>query len=271
MTFLTAMLGAVIAFQAAADSTGAPARAVPDSAGSITAEDAILRGRELIGDADYDRSIEVLRAALAKPGLTTTQRRDIYLLLVNTYVFLGNDLKFKPQGREASNLNYQEARRLIAEMLRVRELRHTQPDPLSPPEVVTAFAEVRRQIFGAFRILEITPPTAHALLDGDTLRAFGEGDQRGDTNIEVGPHVVMVEAEGYKPVEDRITIVPGVTLERSYQLVRRRSPWYYAARWAGGLGLAGGIAILASGRGGGGGGETLAPLPEAPGPPPTSR
>ena len=67
MTFLTAMLGAVIAIQAAADSSGA--RALPDSAGSLSAEEAIVRGRELIGDADYDRSIEVLRGALAKPGL----------------------------------------------------------------------------------------------------------------------------------------------------------------------------------------------------------
>ena len=47
------------------------------------------------------------RAALA----AATERirsacAETYLLLIKTYVFLGNDLKFKPQGREASNLNY---------------------------------------------------------------------------------------------------------------------------------------------------------------------
>lgn len=265
MTLLSTLLGAALAL-AAPDSTAVPSAARSDSA-VITAEEAIVRGRELIGEADYDRSIEILRSALGRPGLTIEQKRDIHLLLIKTYVFLGNDLKFKPQGREASNLNYQEARRLIAEMLRIRELRHTEPEPISPPEMIAFFAEVRRQIFGAFRILEIAPPTAIALLDGDTLRVQ-EGGTRGDFNIEAGPHLVVVDAPGHKRVEDQIAIAPNVTVEKSYHLVRPRGPWYYAARWIGGIGLAGGLAILASRSGSGGGGDALEPLPEAPGPPP---
>ncbi|HET9326242.1 MAG TPA: PEGA domain-containing protein [Candidatus Eisenbacteria bacterium] len=264
MTLASLLLGAAIALHGAPDFLAAVVQ--PDDPAAMSAEKAIERARELVGDADYDRSIEVLRVALTRPALTLDQKRDIYLLLIKTYVFLGNDLKFKPQGREASNLNYREARHLIAEMLRVRELRHTQPEANSPPEMIAFFSEVRRQIFGAFRVLETTPRTAFVLLDGDTLRAQEDG-KRGDIDIETGPHRVVVDAEGFKRIEERITIAPNVTLEKSYHLDRRHGPWYYASRWIGGIGLASGIAILASQGGDDGGGETLEPLPGAPPPP----
>src|SRR5205085_3764706 len=133
---------------------GAPA---PPAAPSTDVPFALDRARELLRDGDYDRAIELLKGAIEPARADVAQLRDVYLLLVKTYVFLGNDLKFKPQGREASNLNYQEARRLIAECLAVPALRHTVPAPASayPPEMLGFFAEARAKAFGAFHVLSL--------------------------------------------------------------------------------------------------------------------
>lgn len=264
---------------APADSVAAPPSVTTDASGtsaapapladSSAAHAAALEGaRELLRDGDYDRSIEVLKSALDLTGNDPARRRESYLLLIKTYVFLGNDLKFKPQGREASNLNYQEARRLIAECLGRRELRHTYPEPASqyPPEMIGFFAETRRSIFGSFRIQEIVPGTAVVLLDGDTLRVAPGETQPGEVNMALGEHVVVVRAAGFKETIDRITIAPDVTLERSYRLEKKKSGMWYATRGAGALGVVGGVIAAIAGRGGGGA-TTAAPLPGAPDPP----
>ncbi len=242
-----------------------PLASVADSTAAHAA--ALERAREMLRDGDYDRSIEVLKGALERAGSDPERLRETYLLLIKTYVFLGNDLKFKPQGREASNLNYQEARRLIAECLGRRELRHMYPEPASqyPPEMVTFFAETRRNIFGAFRVQEVVPATALVLLDGDTLRTLPGETQMGDVDIATGEHVVVVSAPGFKETTDRITIAPDVTLERSYRLVKRKGGMWYATRGAGALGLVGGVIAAIASRGGTG--PTAAPLPSAPDPP----
>jgi hypothetical protein len=251
--------------QTAADST---ATARPASLPSV--DSAISQAKELLRDADYDRSIEVLKQALTVTRTSVDRKREIYLLLIKTYVFLGNDLKFRPQGRAASSLNYQEAKRLIGECLRTRELRHTRCEPVSeyPPEMVAFFAEVRREIFGAYRVLHMDPRWAIAKLDGDTLRSFPGDTLLGDVDIQVGPHEVLVRALGFKDLTDRIQIAPDITLERSYKLERQHGPLWYASRWGAAVGVVGGT-IAAFAAKGGNKGTTLAPLPGAP-PPPSS-
>jgi len=273
-----------------ADTTATPARVAPaDATNDVDA--ALASAQELLRDGDYDRAIEVLKPALqaarlaAMPpdstgfGVDPTAEvepgawlrvRDVYLLMTKTYVFIGNDLKFKPQGREASNLNYQEARRLIGECLGIHALRRTQADPASdPPEMVQFFDEVRREMFGGFRVVAVEPAEAFVLLDGDTLETLPDEDAyAGDMYLAVGPHEVLVRAResGYHEYVDEISISPDVTLERSYYLPKRRS-WLWYTLWGTGIGAAGGLIASLAGNGGSGGPAALTPLPDAPGPP----
>ena len=269
MSPFSALLATVLALQ-----TGpSPARpdsisrqSLADSVAALNPDEAIARARELTGDADYDRSISVLKQALAWANLPAPRRREIYLLLIKNYVYVGNDFKFRPQGQEQSNLNYQEAKRLITQCLRTRDLRHTKPEPVTeyPPEMVAFFKEIRAQIFGSFRLLDVTPIHAFATLDGDTLRNLPGEPKKGDIDITVGQHLLVVGAEGFKPTTERITVTPGVFLEKSYRLERRHGPWWYAARWVGAAGVVSGVAAIAAS---GGGGSSLEPLPGAPDPP----
>jgi hypothetical protein len=229
---------------------------------------ALQEARESLKNGDYDHAIEVLRAAL--PACRTTEeRRETYLLLIKTYVFLGNDLKFRPQGREASNLNYKEAGTLVAEALRVPELRHLEPQPATdyPPEMLSLFANVRAEIFGTLRIRSLEPADAVVVLDGDTLRAATGGDPLVVPDLAVGTHDIVVRSPGYEDRVDTITIAPGTTLEASYHLEKRRTKGWYAVRATGVGVLVGGIvALVASGDS-----STEAPQP-LPGPPlPPSR
>ena len=261
---LAAALQAVAPLAALAQTAAPPAAAAPapppDSPASLE------KARELIKDGDYDAAIEILKAAVGAGQ--SGQLRDAYLLLIKTYVFVGNDLKFKPQGREASNLNYQEARKLIAECLRTPGLRHTQPEPASeyPPEMLDFFSQVRGSIFGSFRIPRLEPANAVALLDGDTLRAFPGDSLLGDVDLPVGRHLVHLRAAGYKHVDEEVTIPSGSVLERSYRLTRQRGPVWYAT--ASSVALAAVIGVFAIGRAGSGGPSPPGNLPGAP-PPPT--
>lgn len=251
-----------------------PASLVPRAVAQATspeqtrkAGDPLDVARELIKAGDYDRAIEVLKAAMAGGRGEPTGRRDAYLLLIKSYVFLGNDLKFKPQGREASSLNYRAAREMIAECLGVKELRHTRPEPVSeyPPEMISAFIEVRGQVLGAFRVAGLEPPHAVVLFDGDTLRARPAEVMPGEVDLPVGRHQVVVQAPGYRTVTDEISISPNSTLERSYQLKRRRSRAWYATVATGAVGVVGGLIALAVG--GGRKSASAEPLPDPPPPP----
>jgi hypothetical protein len=225
----------------------------------------LTEARELIKNGDYDRAIDVLRAAIAHSQDRPALLGDAYLLLIKTYVFLGNDFKFKPQGRTASNLNYGEARDLIAEALMIPALRHIRPEPATdyPPEMIGFFEETRGRLFGGFRVVELEPAGAVVLLDADTLRAMGDA-LLGASDVPVGPHSVMVRAPGYKDLSETVTISPRGRLERSYRLERKRGPWWYAGRVAGAAGILGGAIALVAGRGSSSG-DT--PLPGAPPPP----
>lgn len=198
------------------------------------------QARDLIKSGDYDRAIEDLKGVIGKERSRLATLREAYLLLVKTYVFIGNDYKLKPQGRELSNLNYKAARELIAECLRVKELRHTQPEPASeyPPEMVSLFGEVRAQLFGSFSVAGLTPAAAVVLLDADTLRTLPGKHALGDVDLTTGRHVVVIRYPGYQDLTDEIVIPPNSTLERSYQMTKRRGKLWYATRVGAVVGVA---------------------------------
>lgn len=230
---------------------------------------ALEEAREQIKTGDYDRAIEILRSAIERDREHPERLADAYLLLIKTYVFLGNDFKFRPQGREMSNLNYRAARDLIVEVLEIPALRHLKPEPVSeyPPEMVGFFSEVRSQKFGSFRVARLEPPGAVVTFDGDTLGAYPGDTMPGDVDLPVGKHLVQVRAPGHEDASDEITISPNSTLERSYQLRKRRGPWWYASRIGTGLAAAAGVVALIVGKGDGGTSSGPEPLPGAPPPP----
>ena len=242
---------------------------------SPPAEPTLDEAREMIKSGDYDHAIEILKGTIG--GTIEHERhrpevlRDGYLLLIMTYTYVGNDFRSRPQGRELSNLNYKAARDLITEALKTKELRHLKPEPASdyPPEMVQAFADVRAQIFGSFRVTSLDPPNAVATFDGDTLRSFPGDSVAGDVDLDVGKHLVLVRAEGRKDISEDVTISPNSTLERSYALSKAHGAVWYAAWAAGALAVVGGVVALAAG-----GKESTPPpdqpLPGAP-PPPTGQ
>jgi hypothetical protein len=77
---------------------------------STAADPTLDRARELIRNGEYDAAIESLRKSIDENKQNPDQLGAAYLQLIKTYVFLGNDYKFRPQGREMSNLNYRAAR-----------------------------------------------------------------------------------------------------------------------------------------------------------------
>lgn len=240
----------------------------PPVAAPADAEAALQRARESIKSGEYDQAIETLKGLIGQPRLRVETLRETYLLLIKAYVYHGNDYKRKEQGREASILHYNAARERIAECLRIPELRHTRPEPESdyPEEMVTFFKDVRAQILGSFRVSSVSPAGAIALMDSDTLRTAPGDLARGDVDLSVGQHLVVVRYPGFRDVTEQVTIAPGATLERSYQLTKRRGRLWYASRVGVALGVVGGIvAVLARP----GATSSPTPLPEAP-PPPTS-
>jgi hypothetical protein len=134
---------------------------------------------------------------------------------------------------------------------------------------VQAFADVRGEIFGSFRVTSVDPANARVTLDGDTLGSFPGDSVPGDVDLDVGKHLVLVRAEGHKDISEDITISPNSTLERSYQLSKAHGTVWYASWAAGGLAVVGGVVALLAGKK-----ESTPPvdepLPGAP-PPPTGQ
>ena len=227
------------------------------------------RARELLKNGDYDGAIEMLRALLQSERHRGAAPREVYLLLIETHVQLGNYFRFKDQGRASSDLNYQEARKLIRECLGTKELRHVRPEPVAEysEETIRFFAEIRSEVSGSFRVAKLVPGHAVVLLDGDTLRASAADRMLGDVDIPVGSHQVVVRARGYKDVSEKITISPNSTSERSYALSRKHGTTWYAAVGAGVLAVAGGVVALTSGGNGSTPPPVDQPLPGAPPPP----
>jgi hypothetical protein len=245
---------------------GALAQAAPAAPAAAPRPDStvLADARESYKQGDYDRAIEGLRTALEREGHAKADQQALYLQLIKGYVLLGNDLKFRPQGREASNLNYNAARERIVECLSKPLLRGTRPEPETdyPPEMVRLFADVRAELFGAFRIVAVTPREATVVLDGDTLRARADGSYLAE-NLMAGPHALSVAAAKHQTLTEAVDVSAAATLERSYTLARRKTFTWYATRAAVVAGAAVGIGVLAS-SGGETGASGLSALPAAP-------
>ena len=77
----------------------AAAAATADSGAPLSSQ--LDRSRELLKDGNYDDAIEILKPLIAREPAHPDSLADVYLLLIKTYVFIGNDNRFKPQGRES--------------------------------------------------------------------------------------------------------------------------------------------------------------------------
>lgn len=262
--FATLLLGPVLAF--AVFSWMAVPLAAQEALPPADPQAALQRSQDRIRSGDYDGAIEILKTTIAGARADTSVLRPAYLLLAKSLVYLGNDLKRRPQGRSSADLNYAEAKRRIAECLSIRELRHTRAEPVEeyPEEMVRMFDEVRSEIFGSFRIIGLQPPDATVLLGADTLRIPPGETLPGDVNLAVGGYVVKVGRTGYRTLTDPIRISPNATLERSYVLPKKRGRMWYATRAGAGALIAGGTVALVRwiNRD-----DPLDPLPEAPPPP----
>jgi hypothetical protein len=238
LAFVPSLLPAAVRAQGGQPTPAAPATPQSSAAGLDAA-------RDLIRNGEYDGAIEILKRAISAGQ--SAQLRDAYLLLIKTYFFVGNDLKFNPKaGHEAANLNYQEARKLIGECLRTPGLQHTVPVPASdyPSQMIEAFNEIRGTMFGSFRIAQLEPRDAVALLDADTLRAFAGDTLLGDVDIPVGRHLLHLRAQGYKSVDEEVVIPPGSVLERSYQMTHQRGAVWYATASTLAVGAVAGVVAL---------------------------
>lgn len=262
-----------------------PASTVSDSVSPNGADLAprLQEARECLKNGDYERAIDLLRGAIERAQSRLPELRDAYLLLIKTYVLRGNGFKLEIQGRTTSELYYQYARQEIVKCLNTRELRHTQPVPVSeyPPEMADLFASVRREIFGSLRVVSLVPPDAtvlcaplastpgsrvgpfYAMYNADTLHAALTDSLPGDTDVSVGRHLIVVRSPGYRDKTEEVRISPGSVLELRYRLEKRHGTAWYALRGGALSGAIGGAAwaIL------GGKDKTAAGPQELPGPP----
>ena len=244
----------------------APARA-QDRASAP--DDVLQQARECLKDGDYDRATEILVAAVHDTSRIPADMGAAYLLLVNTHVQRGNTYTDQPHGRATAELWYREARQTIAECLGIGKLRHLRPVPREdyPPEMVTLFDEVRAEMFGDFRVVDLDPPDAAVILESDTLVAVCDSCPLELRDIPKGPRTVRVVRQGYDTHTEAVDISPNSILERSFALKKQRGPSWYALRVGGvAAAVAGYLIISGSDEEGPAEDQTL---PEPP-PPPTN-
>jgi len=231
--------------------------------------DPLGTAREYLKNAEYDQAISLLKESIEETQARiqggTARLRELYLLLIKTYVVRSNASRFEPQGLETSRLYLEAARRTTEECLRIHTLRDTRPDPGGdyPPEMFALFNEVTAEIFGSLRITKVTPPEATVIFDGDTLRAEPDGVTAAG-NIPAGSgHLLVIRADGYRDLTEELTISPNSTLERPYALKKNKGFVWYASRGAVLAGGAVAVALLA----GGSSDTPPEPLPGPPAPP----
>jgi len=185
---------------------------------------------ELLKTGEFDRAIGLIKSVIEGSEENKKRLEEAYLLLAKVYVQRGNYYKFEEP--ETAELYYKEARQTVFECLQTEGLQHTEPAPASeyPPEVIRFFDEVRDEIFGAFRVVALDPPDAHVFLDCQVLETMPDETLPGGEDIPIGPHMVLIQKEGYEDLTDEIVISAGTTQEREYQLSKKKGFWWYAGR-----------------------------------------
>jgi hypothetical protein len=182
----------------------------------------LTEARTLLKEGAHQAAIELLRPAIEQMvqelAANRENLREAYLLLINTQV--QRSKKFFKDGDPPSGRLYREdAKSTIVECLETPGLSDTAPDPArDPAEVLDLFDEVRREIFGTFRVIELDPPEAMVHLDGEYLGTGDGGLPITRSNLASGFHLVVVRAEGYKDYTDEIEMSAGTILDVKYEL-----------------------------------------------------
>ncbi len=197
----------------------------------------LARSRDLLRNAEYDENIALLTSLLADSLLPVEARRESYLLLIKTHLYLRTHLSRQSQGATAAELNLRRARELTRECLQDPALHSTRPEPEVefPPEMVQMFRFVRAEVLGGFRVTSLSPPGARVVLDGDTLMAQLPDSASAALewhDLPVGVHQVLVLAPGHVTKRVQIEISPGSVIESAYALHKRRGPLWYTTRAA---------------------------------------
>ena len=233
-----------------------------DPAGTLERAEALILG------GLYDDAVPMLKALVGLSDSAPEIRWSAYLLLIRSLVFLGNHHKLKPDGRQASQLFYEEARRTIVECLGIAEFRHVEPDPSTgdPRKMVELFADVRREIFGSLRITELSPSDAVVVFRGDTLHAHPLSGVIEEIDVPVGTHPLDVYHDDFPVLHVDVLISPNTVVERPVALEKKRNPLWIGLALAAAAG-AGVVAAVLGGSAGSGSDEPPDPLPE-PDPPP---
>jgi hypothetical protein len=232
--------------------------------------DAVLaEARELLKKGEHEAAIGLLRPAIDEmitEGVAIREDlREAYLLLVNTNVQRMNHFNQNVEERQTARLWRDKAKDVIRECLTTPGLDDTEPDlAQDPPEMVALFEEVRGEIFGTFRVVKLDPPKARVHLDGEFLGTGADGLPLERKNLQAGPHVVVVRADGYKDQTEDIDVAPGHTLDSKYTLKKKAGPTTWGLRAGLVAAAAVGVAALVDG---GSGGSAPTPLPEPPPPP----
>jgi hypothetical protein len=225
----------------------------------------LAEARELIKSGEYAKTVDVLRASREAMRGDASLLAENYLLLIKTYVFMGNELRNQPNGRPSAEAVYDQASEMIAECLAIPALRHTRPEPETdyPPEMVQLFREVRDTVQGGLRITSLDPPEAVVLLQGDTLRASSAAALLEATDLPIGVYRLEVHAPRFVSIREELQITPGAMLERPYTLKPKRGTMWYATRVAGAVGAVAAIVLIAQPK------KTSEPDLGEPPPPPT--
>ena len=229
-------------------------------------------GAQSVDDLGHEKIIDALRTTIdtlktkrAESGLTPAEievLRDAYVDVVAQLVYYSNRLG------EAGRTNIQallleDARAMATECVRTPELRRTRPEPPYTELAMDAFTQARLANIGGFVIDSLEPRDATVVVGVDTLRVPAGGDKLADYDLIAGEYPVTIMADGYKTLEDMITVLPAQTASKPYRLSKPTSWWW----WAGGsVVLAGAIAGTAVALSGGD--NPPATVPDLDGPPP---
>ncbi len=243
-----------------------PVRSQETPAASVDPKVALNEARDLIKNGDLSQAVDLLKQTIELSNEDTGSLREAYLLLIKSYELWGIEELDSPRGRTGAEPYFKEARDVIAECLRNRALRHTQPEPV-PEHMAQDFAQVRRDIFGSFRLTKLNPPAAVVLLEGDTLRVAPGDSLPSDTDLLVGPRRVVVTHPGYKDYTELVTIQANTIGTGVYDLSKRRSKRWYAAVGTGLAAGVGGVIALVAGNGGAAAAKPDPVLPDPPPPP----
>jgi len=206
------------------------ALAQPPAAAPAPSAAFLDQAKELIKSGQLDQTIELLEGNRPRVQQDPELLAQTYLLLIKAYTFIGMNLSKQEQGRSASEASFDKANSLTVECLTNKALRHTRPDSANyPPLMLQDFQTVRERVQGGLRVTTLEPPSAHVVLDGDTLRADSTGILVAK-DLPAGTYPLVIAAPGYVTKNTTLQVTAGSTVERPYELKRHRGGWWYATR-----------------------------------------